>query len=1174
MEPLLAFGWLRMESLQLEISDISEQPPEPSPAIASPTRADSSPRAPAESAELGPLQRQRLPLVDATLRLDRAGVDALLVQLAPVLAIAGFENVQLAFAAGVVELTARVRLREWTAELMARVAVEPAAEGRLGLRVIDAVTFGYVRRPALLLAHDLLLALTGVSADEPVSVLGLGRVELAPLERLRATLLEPSGWSLVSLDGLGVAGASIGAGAAELRWARKTAATTPDTPALAADEPGLHAIDDAIERNDLAQAAIACRQEAARHPEREPALTERLLSILCARDGTLADAAELAQSAQTRWPERVMPSLALAAVATFRGGGQAAAAHFADAARRAQTLGDALLAARAAVAAATQWRALDPAQALPLYQLALALRPDDRESSDALAELYATAGRWLELRAHIQARLPTLRDPAERLNGHLRAAELSYSRLRDPAAARVDLQAAAELAPDDRRVWERLAQLCEAAGDAPASIAALERLVAILATTDDRLAEARALVRMASRYEDLGDDKAAMTHYRRALALGPDDPGAQERFAGVAARQGDVAAAIDAYRQLYERGGGTSDRRRRAAQRLLQLLVTTGELASARQLLPALIDEPPPDVLIGLGRLEESSDELTAAADLWARAAAQLQGAEAAAAELERGRLCRLTAAFDDERVALARAFVLAPQLPEGIAALARLVVLSRVAGDVAAEADWIDRLLAAAPALTDPEHVTLALRRARLFVAAADAGGAARVLARLVDAGHDGPAVQRLDADVRGLAGDFAGRAAALEALAANAGEDAVSLWILAASSRLDAGDVAAADADCVAAAARAPDDAGVRAFAAELAWQRQDWDAVAALYGALAESTAGETRVAFAVRQAAAHEARGHDEAALAALDRAVSAADAGGAPLADAWRACAELYQARAEEATAAAVYARGGGDERVPTRERVGLWNRAAALFELRLGRTDDAAAALHEALALDGNDVTTLDALDTLQAHAGDEAALMTTLERKLTTTLTPEARIDTLRRLGALAATRGRADVARAALTELAAHEPAPLDALRWLAEDANALADDAAADLWDARLAQLDALSDDERRAANVRLATRAERHQRLDDAEARLWAAVELTPSAAQPPLLTRLQDVYTRAGRWADCCWSCIIIRRWRKRARRSCSSSFCASTCSPIGSIPRAWPWKRRRRRSRAMAMSRA
>ncbi|HEX4462989.1 MAG TPA: tetratricopeptide repeat protein, partial [Polyangia bacterium] len=579
----------------------------------------------------------------------------------------------------------------------------------------------------------------------------------------------------------------------------------------------------AIERNDLARAANACREEAARHPDREPLLTERLLAILCARDGTLGDAAELAEAARVRWPDLVMPSLALAAVATFRGGGQVAAAHFADAAQRARARGDALLAARAAVAAATQWRTIDPAQALPLYQLALSLRPDDRESADALAELYATAGRWLELRAHIHARLPSLRDPA---------------------AARVDLEAAATLAPDDRRVWERLAQLCEAAGDAPASIAALERLVAILATTDDRLAEARALVRMASRYEDLGDDQAALTHYRRALALGPEDPGAQERFAGVAARQGDVTTALDAYRQLYERGGGTSDRRRRAAQRLLQLLVATGDVHGARQLLPALIDEPAPDVLIGLARLEDANDELSEAAELWGRAAAQLQGAEAATAELERGRLCRLTAAFDDERQALARAFAVAPELPEVVAALARLVVLSRVAGDGAAEAEWIDRLLAAAPALTDPELVTMALRRARLFVAAADATSAARLLGRLVAAGHDGPAVQRLDADVRGLAGDFAGRAAALETLARNAGDDAVSLWILAASSRLDAGDLAAADADCVAAAARAPDDAGVRAFAAELAWQRQDWDAVAALYGALAESTTGETR------------------------------------------------------------------------------------------------------------------------------------------------------------------------------------------------------------------------------------------------------------------------------------------------------------------------------------------
>src|SRR5262249_28942720 len=57
------------------------------------------------------------------------------------------------------------------------------------------------------------------------------------------------------------------------------------------------------------------------------------------------------------------------------------------------------------------------------------------------------------------------------------------------------------------------------------------------------------------------------------------------------------------------------------------------------------------------------------------------------------------------------------------------------------------------------------------------------------------------------------------------------------------------------------------------------------------------------------------------------------------------------------------------------------------------------------------------------------------------------------------------------------------------------------------------------EQRAARLRAAERAQRDGRLEDAEAHLWAAVELSANDEQPPLLVALEEVYTQSERWAD-------------------------------------------------------
>src|SRR5262245_28948799 len=169
LRPRTFFGWLRIDSLQLAI-----------PEVTFPLDITGG---------MAQFQRQRCPLLDATFRVERATVSSLVERRGRLLAAAGFEEVGIALGPQAIELTSRVRLREWTAELLVRVAVE-AEERMVLLRVDDAQTFGYIRRPAALLAHDLLCVLAGASAATAASDAtaesavprGLGVLQLKPLD--------------------------------------------------------------------------------------------------------------------------------------------------------------------------------------------------------------------------------------------------------------------------------------------------------------------------------------------------------------------------------------------------------------------------------------------------------------------------------------------------------------------------------------------------------------------------------------------------------------------------------------------------------------------------------------------------------------------------------------------------------------------------------------------------------------------------------------------------------------------------------------------------------------------------------------------------------------------------------------------------------------------------------
>src|SRR3954469_21681160 len=132
LKPRTFFGWLAVDALSLTI-----------PAVTFPLVITGG---------MAQFQRQRCPLDAAAMRIDAGGLGELLRRRAQLLAAAGFGEGVAQAEGGVIELAARARLRDCSAELSVRVAVE-AEERMVRLRVVDCTTLGYIRRPAPLLAH-------------------------------------------------------------------------------------------------------------------------------------------------------------------------------------------------------------------------------------------------------------------------------------------------------------------------------------------------------------------------------------------------------------------------------------------------------------------------------------------------------------------------------------------------------------------------------------------------------------------------------------------------------------------------------------------------------------------------------------------------------------------------------------------------------------------------------------------------------------------------------------------------------------------------------------------------------------------------------------------------------------------------------------------------------------
>ncbi len=1005
LRPSTFFRWLQVDRLALAVPEV---------------------RFPLDiTAGMGQFQHQRCEMTSAALSVDEQGLAAFTSARATLLRRVGFDDVELRLLEGSAGLVGGVRLGGFSAELTGRVFAEP--EGRhLRLWLAEPSLFGYLARPAPLVAHDLASVLLGAvqggqdapdDVDRPVAI-GLGQFLLPPLELLGSRVLAPAGWRLPDSSRVRIAETVIESGRVELRYAAANVemGALSETPlaGLTAREAQerFRAADDAVLRGDLDGAAAAYRRDLIRYPDHAEFLGRRLLAILCSRRNTLREAARQAEELLERWPAFIHAHLALASVAIAQDRPDKAAQQFAAVADLAEASGDDDPAVCAAVSAARLLRERDPARALALYQRAVARRPGHAEAVDALADGLRRAGRWGDLTQLLHARSRLTRDRSSRARLHLELAGVYSDQLGDAQSARRELEEAVRAQPENLPAWDALAVLLAERDEIAEAIRATERLRELFHGKRDSIGEARAHSRIAALYRRAGEPRRAYDACIRALALVPDEPDTIEQTGQIALELEMLEEAALAFERLFENRSADDAQRRAATSELLRIHALRGDLDAARVWLGQVAAEPDPETLVAVAVLEEQSGDLAQAAATLETAAGQLSGRRAAEVESERSRLLLQLGRDDDAHDALERAYMADPSSALAKDAAFRLADRARSSGDGGAEARWLDAFLDHEP---DGQEA-LRFRRAELAFEAGDAALASSLLDGLDRTAIAG--APRLHADVLGALGDAVGQARLLEDLAANAGTPRERAELLAASAlaRVAAGDVATAIARARAATELDPEPEIVRQAVADTAWHGRAWEDVVAIYRQRVPAVTGSERVEAAHRLGVGLERVGQLKKAFEAYQIAIESADAGSKLLPECWRRLASLCEQLGDYNEAAEAYATAAVDPRLDesTERRAELHTRAAEILYRLLGRADAAIVEAERALALDPGHSAALATLESIAAETGDNAAIVGFLRKEIEAAEgDPEHQLSLARRISALEASVLSPDAAR-----------------------------------------------------------------------------------------------------------------------------------------------------------------
>jgi len=398
---------------------------------------------------------------------------------------------------------ARVALREGFAEIAGRLAAGPPftmkagllAQGEQGLRVL-------FHSPRLLGPAPLPAAALPLLAARALASLGGEGLPEEPLAPLLRRILAPRGWKVPRAAGVRLARVEFGCGSIRIAWdhaAAGPASLPADADLLAADE-GARAFagaEEAIASGDFGrarEALLAAGPAAAAHPF----AAERLLSLLVLEEPFHEEALDLAAEWLGRRPGFGPALEAEALVRLARGEEARAARAFAALARAAAERGE-HFAALAAAEAAFSLPGAAREDASRAVEVALTLRRDHVPALRALQALAAAAGdREALLRAdrRIVAYDP---DSARKARAHAELGELLLEA--DPAAARLHLDHALRLAPEEPAALAALARACTAADEPLRAVRALDRLHALQLARGELAAAAAAAIEAGALWE-------------------------------------------------------------------------------------------------------------------------------------------------------------------------------------------------------------------------------------------------------------------------------------------------------------------------------------------------------------------------------------------------------------------------------------------------------------------------------------------------------------------------------------------------------------------------------------------------------------------------------------------------------------------------------------------------
>jgi tetratricopeptide (TPR) repeat protein len=996
-------------------------------------------------------------------------------------------------------------LRDGFAELAGRVVGGPAFTLVAGLVPHDETGVAIVfHSPRVYGPAPVAAAALPHLAARALATLGLST---EPLSSLLRRTLAPRGWKIPRAGLVRLVRAELAASGARLVWSRDEAAAEPTgDPDLLTALEGARSFRDAEARlaaGDLAGARdryLAAGPAAAGHPF----AAERLLSLLLLEDRFHDEALDLASDWLARRPDFAPALLAEASVRIARGEDGRASQALATLAAAAAARG----ARSSALAAAEACFALpgaDRGHLLAAVETALGLRRDHLGALRALRAIATARGEregLLRANRRLVAYSP---DEVEKARAHAELGELLLEA--DPPAARLHLDQALRLSPDDPDALGALARACEAAGEPLRAVRARDRLRALHEARGDRASAGRAALDAGLLWEErLSHDENALLRYRDACDLLPSSADAHARAARVAERLGRWADAADHHAAVLAALDPAAPGARELAARTHLALAEMAERrlddsGSAAAHLEAVLGHGPADgdVLRRLAALYRRLDrpaELLGAID---RLAPLAPAAERAPLLAEAGALAGDRLSLPDAaRSRFAAALALDERCRPALEGLARLAAER---GDASAERDAVAKLV---PIARDrDEEAALWDRHALASERAGDLAGAIRAVAA---ARRAAPALPRLfealrlarrNGDPAAVAGLLAEQAAAARA----AGDVA-----LAAAAWLERGRLLAPAQPALALAAIAE----ARALAPG------DPEALRA-QAELAEAT-GDARLALGCLRALLAAAQASDAPALEV--RAARAALRAGEPVAareHAERACGGDAPGAAE--VLADVLERTGDDEgRAALLERLGRPLEAARLLE-GMGQPDRARAALERAAEVPATAAVALDRLAALRFAAGDPAGGAVALVR-----------------LAELHRAAGATDLLTAvvARAETAARELAPgvrLDLAVRLARAAGPDDPAAAERLLEAGLAALEqdlagaeaalrealarGVDRDLQRAALGALVTEAARRSDAAAERGDLLALVPLLPTGARPARLRRLAALALAAG-----------------------------------------------------------